>query len=80
MTEEKSLYRDSSLFTFREKISSLYGSEQTQNFKNILKRRIVMKNLSNVWKTVIKLTAYGAAMAISYFAGEVIGEVLVDRE
>ena len=39
-----------------------------------------MKNLSNVWKTVTKLTAYGAAMEISYFAGEVIGEVLADRE
>ena len=39
-----------------------------------------MKNLSNVWNTVIKLTAYGAAMGISYFAGKVIGEVLVDRE
>ena len=39
-----------------------------------------MKNFSNVWKTVIKLTAYGVSMAISYFAGKVIGEVLVDRE
>ena len=39
-----------------------------------------MKNLSNVWKMVVKLTAYGAAMVISYFAGEVVGEILVDRE
>ena len=39
-----------------------------------------MKNLSSVWKMVVKLTAYGAAMTISYFAGKVVGEILVDRE
>ena len=38
MTKEKSLVKDSSLFTFREKISFLYGSGKThKNFKNIEK-------------------------------------------
>ena len=58
----------------------LMEASKHKTSKTFLKRRIVMKNLSNVWKMVAKLTAYGAAMAISYFAGEVIGEVLVDRE
>nr|DAE44377.1 MAG TPA: hypothetical protein [Caudoviricetes sp.] len=37
-----------------------------------------MKKLSNTWKMVIGLTAWGAALAISYFAGEMVGEVVGD--
>ena len=55
-------------------------TEKHTKTSKTLKRRMVMKNLSSVWKMVVKLTAYGAAMAISYFAGKVVGEILVDRE
>ena len=37
-----------------------------------------MKKLSNTWKMVIGLTAFGAALGMSYFAGEMVGGVLGD--
>lgn len=35
-----------------------------------------MKKLNNTWKMVIGLSTWGACLAVSYFAGQMVGEVV----
>lgn len=64
-------------FAFREKKTTpLWKRTNTKTLKTFLKRRIVMKKLNNTWKMVIGLSTWGVCLAVSYFAGQMVGEVV----
>ena len=59
---------------FREKILSLYGSGKThKKTSKTLKRRMVMKKLSNTCKLALGLGLWVVCLGGSYVAGKMVG-------